>query len=377
MALHPAGGLGDNAAGKMRYATMGRVIRPDLDQLPSYVPGRSIPGAVKLASNEVAAAPLPSVIAAIAEAAAGANRYPDNSVTALRARLAAQLDVPTSQVATGPGSVALCEHLVRTTCGPANEVVFAWRSFEAYPIITHVTGAHRRLVPLRGDHTHDLPAMLAAITSQTRLVFVCNPNNPTGTAVPRAELVAFLNAVPDGVLIVLDEAYHEFVTDPAVADGVALSRGRDNLAVLRTFSKAYRLAGLRVGYCVGPEPVITALHKVAVPFGVTTLAQAAALASLDAADELLAHCKDVAAERDRVRGELLAMGYAVPDSQSNFVWLPLGDRSAAFNEHCLARKIVIRPFAGDGIRVTIGDPAENEAFLAAARDWLKTAQPPM
>jgi histidinol-phosphate aminotransferase len=211
--------------------------------------------------------------------------------------------------------------------------------------------------------------MLTAISAQTRLVFVCNPNNPTGTAVPRDELVAFLDAVPDDVLIVLDEAYHEFVTDPTVADGVALSRSRDNLAVLRTFSKAYRLAGLRVGYCVAPERVITALRKVAVPFSVTALAQAAALASLDAADELLAHCKDVTAERDRVRAELLAMGYTVPDSQTNFIWLPLGDRSAAFNEHCLERKIVIRPFVGDGVRVTIGEPAENEAFLAAARDW--------
>jgi histidinol-phosphate aminotransferase len=348
---------------------MDRVIRADLDQLPSYVPGRSIPGAVKLASNEVAVAPLPSVIAAIADAAAGVNRYPAGTAPTLRERIAAQLKVPTSQVAIGAGSVALCDHMARAACGPASEVVFAWRSFEAYPIITQVAGARARVVPLRGDHTHDLPAMLAAITPQTRLVFVCNPNNPTGTAVPGEELAAFLDAVPGGVLTVLDEAYHEFVTDPAVADGVALRRGRDNLAVLRTFSKAYRLAGLRVGYCVGPEPVITALHKVSVPFSVTTLAQAAALASLDAAGELLAHCKDVAAERDRVRAELLAMGYTVPESQTNFVWLPLGERSAAFNEHCLARKIVIRPFAGEGVRVTIGEPAENEAFLTAAREW--------
>jgi histidinol-phosphate aminotransferase len=265
--------------------------------------------------------------------------------------------------------VALCERLVQATCGPTDEVVFAWRSFEAYPIITQVVGARRRMVPLRGDHTHDLPAMLAAITPQTRLVFVCNPNNPTGTAVPREELVAFLDAVPERVLVALDEAYREFVTDPVAADGVALSRGRGNVAVLRTFSKAYRLAGLRVGYCVGPEPVVTALRKVSVPFSVNSVAQAAALASLDAADELLAHCREVAAERDRVRAELLAMGYPVPDSQANFVWLPLGERSAAFNEHCLARKIIIRPFAGDGVRVTIGNPDENDMFLAAAREY--------
>lgn len=347
----------------------GLVIRSDLDQLPSYVPGRSIAGAVKLASNEVAAAPLPSVVAAISDAATGLNRYPNNAATALADRLAARLDVPRFQLAIGAGSVALCQQLVQATCGPADEVLFAWRSFEAYPIITQIAGARHRTVPLRGDHTHDLPAMLAAITPQTRLIFVCNPNNPTGTAVPREELVAFLDAVPGDVLVALDEAYHEFVTDPAVGDGVALSRGRNNLAVLRTFSKAYRLAGLRVGYCVAPERVVSALGKVALPFSVNSLAQVAALASLDAADELLAHCKDVIAERDRVRAELLTMGYAVPDTQANFVWLPLGERSSAFNEHCVAHKIVIRPFAGDGVRVSIGDPVENDLFLAAAREW--------
>ena len=350
---------------------MGGVIRADLAQLSSYVPGRSIPGAVKLASNEVAAAPLPPVIAAICDAAAGVNRYPSNSASALADRLGARLNVPTSQIAAGAGSVALCEQLVQATCGPADEVVFAWRSFEAYPIITQVVGAGRRMVPLRGDHTHDLPAMLAAITPQTRLIFVCNPNNPTGTAVPRDELVAFLDAVPEDVLIVLDEAYHEFVTDPAVADGVALTRDRgwDNVAVLRTFSKAYRLAGLRVGYCVAPEPVVTALRKVSVPFSVNSLAQAAALASLDVADEVLAHCREVAAERDRVRAELLAMGYAVPPTQTNFVWLPLGEQTATFNDHCRGRKIVLRPFADDGVRITIGTSHENDLFLAAAREW--------
>lgn len=341
-------------------------FRADLDQLPEYVPGRSIPGVVKLASNEVSADPLPSVVAAISAAAAGVNRYPDNGVASLVDRLSVWLDVSASQLTVGAGSVALCQHLVQASCGPNDEVLFAWRSFEAYPIITQVHGARPRPVPLRGDHTHDLPAMLEAITPATRLVFVCNPNNPTGTAVRRDELVAFLDAVPDDVLIALDEAYHEFVTDPAVPDGVALGRRRDNLAVLRTFSKAYGLAGLRVGYCVAPEPITTALRKVAVPFSVNSLAQVAALASLDVEDELLARCRGVCAERDRVRAELLAMGYAVPDSQANFLWLPLGERTTAFTEHCLDHKIVIRPFTGEGVRVTISDPAENEAFLAAA-----------
>ncbi|HEU0090191.1 MAG TPA: histidinol-phosphate transaminase [Pseudonocardiaceae bacterium] len=344
-------------------------IRADLESVPGYVPGRTIPGAVKLASNEVSAGPLPSVLAAIADAAAGVNRYPDNGVTALLDRLAARLEVPTSQLTAGCGAVMLCQQLMQATCGPADEVLFAWRSFEAYPLLAQTVGVRARMVPLRGEHSHDLPAMLAAITPATRLVFVCNPNNPTGTAVRRDELVAFLDAVPDGVLVALDEAYREFVTDPDVPDGVALGRDRDNLAVLRTFSKAYGLAGLRVGYCVAPEPVTAALGKVYVPFSVNSLAQTAALASLQVADELLARCRGVAAERDRVHAELLAMGYPVPESQANFVWLPLGEQTTAFTEHCLEHKVVIRAFPGDGARVTVGDHGENEAFLAAARGF--------
>ena len=346
--------------------------RADLDSLPLYVPGRNIPGAVKLASNEVSEGPLPSVAAAIADAAASVNRYPDNGVTALLRCLAARLDVPQPHLATGSGSVALCQQLVQATCGHGDEVLFAWPSFEAYPLITKVAGARQRTVPLRPDHAHDLPAMLDAITPATRLVFVCNPNNPTGTAVRSDELVAFLDALPDGVLVALDEAYFEFVTDSAVPDGVALFRNdlsRDNLAVLRTFSKAYGLAGLRVGYCVAPEPIITALRKVYVPFSVNSLAQAAALASLDVADELLARCQRIAAERDRVQAELIAMGDPVPDSQANFVWLPLGEHTVAFDEHCLDHKVVVRRFPGAGVRVTVSDPTDNEAFLAAASSF--------
>ncbi|MDQ4011013.1 MAG: pyridoxal phosphate-dependent aminotransferase [Actinomycetota bacterium] len=343
--------------------------RADLESLSLYVPGRNIPGAVKLASNEVPEGPLPSVAAAIADAAAGINRYPDNGMTALVDRLATRLDVPPSHLAVGCGSVSLCQQLVQATCGRDDEVLFAWRSFEEYPRITQVVGARPRNVALRPDHTHDLPEMLDAISPATRLVFVCSPNNPTGTAVRRDELVAFLDAVPGGVLVALDEAYFEFVTDPAVPDGVALGRQRDNLAVLRTFSKAYGLAGLRVGYCVAPEPITAALRKMYVTFSVNSLAQVAALASLDVADELLARCQRIAAERDRVRAELLAMGYPVPDSQANFVWLPLGELTAAFDDHCLEHKVVIRAFPGAGARVTVSDPAENEAFLTAARSF--------
>jgi histidinol-phosphate aminotransferase len=353
---------------------MSAYTRVDLAQLPDYVPGRSIPGAIKLASNEVSAGPLPSVVAAITQAANGVNRYPDSGAGALVARLAERFGVSSEQLAVGCGSVTLCQQLVQATCTDADEVVFAWRSFEAYPIITHVVGARGVRVPLTADHRLDLDAMLAAITPATRLVFVCTPNNPTGTALSGQELRGFLDAVPQDVLVVIDEAYREFVDDPEVPDGVAVTteawaRGRHNVAVLRTFSKAYGLAGLRVGYCVAPEPVAGALRKVFVPFSVNSIAQAAAIASLDAEDELLARCKQIVAERARVRAELLALGYDVPPSQANFVWLPLGERTAAFNEHCMDHKVVVRAFAGDGARVTIGEPAENDVFLAAARSF--------
>ena len=341
--------------------------RADLADLPDYVPGHKISGAIILASNEVAYAPPPGVVAAICDAAMGVNRYPDMSMSTLTARIASARGVDQDQIAVGCGSVSLCQQLVQTMCTADNEVVFGWRSFEAYPIVVQVVGARRRSVPLTADLAHNLDATLAAITDATRLVFVSNPNNPTGTALRRMELESFLDAVPDNVLVVLDEAYREFVTDPEVPDGLTMTAGRGNVAVLRTFSKAYRLAGVRVGYCVAAPAVAAALRKVNVPFSVNALAQTAALASLDAADELLARCREVTGERDRVRAALREAGYQVPESQANFVWLPLGERTGRFNGHCLSHKIVVRVFPGEGARITIGTPAENDAFLAAAR----------
>jgi histidinol-phosphate aminotransferase len=348
--------------------------RADLEQLPAYVPGRTIAGAIKLASNEVAAGPLPSVVAAIAAAGVDVNRYPDSGAAALVTRLATRFDVAEDQLSVGCGSVTLCQQLLQATCTPSDEVVFGWRSFEAYPILTQVVGARAVQVPLTSEYRLDTDAMLAAITPATRLVFACTPNNPTGTALHAAELRRFLDGVPDDVLVVIDEAYREFVDDPDVPDGIevakdAWARGHDNVAVLRTFSKAYGLAGLRVGYCVAPTLVTAAVRKTFVPFGVNVLAQVAAIASLDAEDELLVRCRQIVGERGRVRSELLAMGYEVPPSQANFVWLPLGERTMAFNEHSLDQKVIVRAFGGDGVRVTIGEPAENDAFLAVARSF--------
>ncbi|GLZ40682.1 histidinol-phosphate transaminase [Actinokineospora sp. NBRC 105648] len=345
--------------------------RADLDALPGYVPGKSVPGAIKLASNEVSLGPLPSVVKAVAEAASRINRYPDSAAGELVAALARKLGVAEDNVSVGCGSVTLCQQLIQATCTEADEVLFPWRSFEAYPVVTQVVGAAQVRVPLTGGHALDVDAMIAAITPATRLVFVCTPNNPTGTALRREELERFIDAVPADVLVVIDEAYREFVSDPEVPDGVEVAkeqwaRGRDNVAVLRTFSKAYGLAGLRVGYLVAPEAVTAVVRKVFVPFGVNALAQVAALASLEAEDELFARCREIVAERGRVRSALVDAGYEVPETQANFVWLPLGARTAEFNEHCLAHKVVVRAFVGDGARVTIGTAEENDTFLAAA-----------
>jgi histidinol-phosphate aminotransferase len=345
-------------------------VRADLDSLPAYVPGRTIPGLIKLASNEVPLPPPPAVLTAIAEAAGAGNRYPDLAVTDLTARLAREFDLEPTRVAVGCGSVSLCQQLVSITCRePADEVVFAWRSFESYPIVTQVGGATLRPVPLDAGFRHDLDAMAAAVTPATRLVFVCSPNNPTSTAVRRDEFERFLAAVGPDVLVALDEAYHEYVTDPDAVDGATLLDAYPNLVVLRTFSKAYRLAGLRVGYALATPEVAHALKKVGSPFAVSTVAQAGAIAALDCSAELLAACAEVVAERVRVRDSLLGAGYTVPQTEANFVWLALGERTAAFAAHCLDHKVVVRPFHPEGVRVTVSTPEENDALLTAAKSF--------
>jgi histidinol-phosphate aminotransferase len=356
-----------------------RLTRADLDALPSYVPGRSpadlarelgLPEAIKLASNEVPYGPLPGVVQAAAEAAATAHRYPDMGVVALRETLGERYGVDPERIATGCGSVALCEHLVRATCLPGDEVVYSWRSFEAYPIIAATSGATSVRVPNDAGHGHDLVAMAAAVTDRTRMVLVCNPNNPTGTSVRRAELDRFLDAVPDDVLVVLDEAYREFVTDAQVPDGLATYGDRPNVVVLRTLSKAWGLAGLRVGFLVAQPAVAAAVRKVVTPFSTSAVAQAAALAALTQQDEVRRRCALVIAERDRVTEALRKLLPDVPESQANFVWLPLGAQSVPFATACEARGVIVRPFQGDGVRVTIGTPAENDGFLAAAESAL-------
>jgi histidinol-phosphate aminotransferase len=344
-------------------------FRPVLGTVPAYKPGK-VPAvgtgeAHKLSSNESPYGPLPSVAAVIADAGRAVNRYPDNSAVALTMALAERFAVPPGHVAVGCGSVGVLKQLMEAVGGAEAEVLYAWRSFEAYPPLADLSGAASVRVPLQ-DEVHDLAAMAAAITPRTRLILVCNPNNPTGTVVRGKELTDFLDQVPGDCLVVLDEAYREYIRDESVPDGVDLYRDRPNVAVLRTFSKAYGLAGLRVGFMIGHEPVAEAVRTTMLPFTVSSVAQAAAVASLEAEDELLERVETVVKERSRVRETLLADGWTVPVSEANFVWLRLGEQTSAFAKACEAAGISVRPYDGEGARISIGTTAENDAFLAVA-----------
>ncbi|HEY0869889.1 MAG TPA: histidinol-phosphate transaminase [Acidothermaceae bacterium] len=347
--------------------------RADLAGIAVYKPGK--PSAVgfksyKLSSNESPYPPLPSVLEAIAHAAQQANRYPDLAASIVVNALAAKLEVPADHVVVGCGSVGVATQLVEAFAGPGDEVVFAWRSFEAYPIIVQVSGATAVPVPLKAGAVHDLAAMADAVTPRTRVVFVCNPNNPTGTAVRRGELEAFLDQVPGDCLVVLDEAYREFNRAPDVPNGVSIYGDRPNVAVLRTFSKAYGLAGLRVGYAVAHPPVADAIRMTSVPFAVSSIAQAAAVASLlpPAEAELFARVEATVGERARVSEVLAKVGWEVPESEANFVWLATGSSTDKAAARCAEAGIVVRPFSGEGLRVTIGEPEANDIFLAVAAD---------
>jgi histidinol-phosphate aminotransferase len=346
--------------------------------IPAYVPGKppvSRPGlqSYKLSSNENPYPPLPGVVEEVTAAIATMNRYPDMGAVRMYDAIAARLGVQPTQLAAGTGSVAVLYHLLQAFCEPGDEVVYAWRSFEAYPIAVSVVGAASVQVPVTADGRHDLDAMAAAIGERTRVVVVCTPNNPTGPAVTHTELTEFLAKVPSRVLVVVDEAYLEFVRQDDPVDGLALVRQHENVVVTRTFAKAYGLAGLRVGYLVGAEPIAAAVRACALPFGVSSIAQVAAVASLEREAELLERVDGIVAERDRVCAGLREQGWELPDAQGNFVWFALGDRTQDFVAACEEAGIMVRPFVGDGARVSVGEPAANDVLLkvaAAFRDQL-------
>lgn len=343
-------------------------IRPEIAALPAYRQGRQASAdAFKLSSNENPFDPLPGVLEAI-QGATGINRYPDATAARLRERLAARHGVSPDDVHVGAGSVSLLAQLLLATSGPGDEVVYAWRSFEAYPSLVAVAGATSVQVPLTVDFRHDLPAMAAAVTDRTRLVIVCSPNNPTGPTVTHDEFAAFVDAVPADVLIVLDEAYAEFVTDRSSVEGdrVRAIIARPNIVVLRTFSKAYGLAGLRVGYAIGHTRVLDAARSTAIPLSVTAAAEVAALASLDAESELLERVTVIAERRDSLVARLREAGWPVPDAQGNFVWLPAGDRALEVASAFEDAGLVVRPFAGDGVRISIGEEESLDRIVEVA-----------
>jgi len=348
--------------------------RPNIGAIPPYVAGKPPtvrPGmtSYKLSSNENPYPPLPGVMEAVQEAVGSMNRYPDMGSVALYEKLAEKLRVPVEHLSLATGSVGLIYQLVQAFCEPGDEVVFAWRSFEAYPIAVTAAAATAVKVPVLPDGRHDLDAMAAAITDRTRVVLVCTPNNPTGPAVTRAELDAFLAKVPSRVLVVVDEAYVEFVRMDDPVDGLATYRDHENVVLTRTFSKAYGLAGFRVGYAVAPAPIAAALRAVSLPFGVSTVAQTAAIASLEREPELLERVEALVAERTRVVDGLRAAGWDVPEAQGNFVWFDLGDRTVDFAAAADELGIVVRPFAGEGARVSIGEDEANDRLIRLAREF--------
>jgi len=345
-------------------------IRPEIAALGFYTQGKAAPAdAFKLSSNENPFPPILPVIEAIAGAAV--NRYPDGAATELRARLAARHGVTPAEVHIGAGSVSLLAQLIQAVAGPGDEVVYAWRSFEAYPGLVTVSGATSTMVPNLPDHRHDLDALAAAITDRTRAVIVCTPNNPTSTIVTAEEFDRFMAAVPDTVLVLLDEAYTEFVTDPRSVHGTALLGRHPNLVVLRTFSKAYGLAGLRVGYALGPEPLLNAARATAIPLSVTEPAQRAALAALEHEPVLLERVRELCERRDRVWAALAGRSWRVPQPQGNFVWFATGSSTAAANEVFLRHGVVGRVLGEDGIRVTIGEAEAVESLLSAADEIMQ------
>jgi histidinol-phosphate aminotransferase len=346
--------------------------RPAVELMPAYRPGKGaaqaeaehgITHAIKLASNENPLPPIPSILSAVAAAAAGANRYADHRATAVRQRMAEWLGVGVESVTVGAGSVGLLQQVFLTYVDPGDEVVYPWRSFEVYPVYTQLMAGRAVTTPLTAAHAFDLDAVAAAVTERTKLVLLATPNNPTGTALSTAEMAALVGGISTDTIVVIDEAYREFL-DPALGDPVRdLVPRFPNVLVTRTFSKAQGLAGIRVGYAIGHPDVITAIDKTLFPFAVNALAQAAAIAAVDASEEIAARVADIKSERARVIAALTATGWQLPDAQANFVYLPIGARTDEVYLELERRGVVTRPFAGEGIRVTISTADDNDRFL--------------
>ncbi|WP_258805091.1 histidinol-phosphate transaminase [Pseudarthrobacter sp. NS4] len=341
-------------------------LRSAVTGLPSYVPGRRSAGAdiAALASNESHYCPLPAAITAVAEAAGRMNRYPDMAAVELRERIARHLGVTAAEVAVGPGSVGVLQQIITGLCDTGDEVIFAWRSFEAYPILVELAGARPVRIPLDHLEGHDLDAMAAAVTDRTKVILLCTPNNPTGVPISHDRIEAFLGAVRSDILVVIDEAYVEYAEAGSGPDSLALYREYPNVCILRTFSKAYGLAGLRVGYAVAAPAIAEGLRRTALPFSVSALAQKAAIASLDAGEEMEMRVAAVKLERARMAAQLEAQGWKLQPSQGNFLWIRADGRLLARLVNAFDHAgIMVRAYQGDGVRITVADAASNDRVL--------------
>lgn len=355
-------------------------VRPVFDTLPSYAAGKP-PAPVegltryKLSSNENPLGPVPAVARVLAEFDA-VHRYPDPLSTALRTALAEQLGVEAEDIVTGAGSLGALNQIIKTFAGVEadggqNEVIYAWRSFEAYPILVGIMGARSVQVPNLPNGAHDLDAMAAAVTDRTRLILVCTPNNPTGPAVTESQIRSFLAKVPATVPVVIDEAYFEFCAVSSIPEGeepplngLDIYRDYPNVIILRTFSKAQGLAGLRVGYSISHPQITRHLRVAATPFAVSALAERAAVASIEHQDAVMERVKHIVAERERVTARLRELGYEFPSTYANFVWLPLGERTGEFVDLMNRNALSVRAFGSEGVRVSIGEVEANDRFLS-------------
>jgi histidinol-phosphate aminotransferase len=356
----------------------GRILRPALDGIVPYEPGKPVEEVqrelgldrvVKLASNEGPFGPFPAALAAMERALPELNRYPDGGAYALRAALAERAGVRFEEVAVGAGSDALVDGLSQALIDPGDEVVMGWPSFPSYAIYASKMGGVAVQVPLDADYRYDLDALLDAVTGRTKIVYVCHPNNPTGTMNTRAEIDAFLAAVPEHVLVVLDQAYYEYIDDPDYVDGLEYLHAGHRVLVLRTFSKIYGLAGLRIGYGIGHEDVVRALSKTRRAFDLVTPAQLGALASLDDDAELDRRRRVNAEAIPELERIMRAHGLDPVPSVANFVFAEVGDDARSLFDALLREGVIVRPAGGFGapraIRITAGTPEEH-AFLDAA-----------
>lgn len=355
-------------------------VRPVFDTLPSYAAGKP-PAPVegltryKLSSNENPLGPVPEVARVLAEFDA-VHRYPDPLSTALRTALAGQLGVDAEDIVTGAGSLGALNQILKTFAGVnadgvQDEVIYAWRSFEAYPILVGIMGARSVQVPNLPDGAHDLDAMAAAVTDRTRLILVCTPNNPTGPAVTESQIRSFLAKVPATVPVVIDEAYFEFCAASSIPEGeepplngLDIYRDYPNVIILRTFSKAQGLAGLRVGYSISHPQITRHLRVAATPFAVSALAERAAVASIEHQEAVMERVRHIVAERERVTARLRELGYEFPSTYANFVWLPLGERTGEFVDLMNRNALSVRAFGSEGVRVSIGEVEANDRFLS-------------